>query len=480
MVLSYSCKNKSNVTSHEYSNVQVRQSDLLLIVHLRGISKCKISLSPMTGARALSPIGVLEEVRYGEPDTLIISGNYLPGEFTLSFDCMENDEDLAYHSERILIALDQDIELWVNPIYCNNEDSTWFRSDEKENTACLRFFRENAKLREPLMLLQKILWDYDDFKSEFYGKKVKEYEKSRISYNKWIGRQVLTNQTLFSSQIFEFQKISKIDWKSAKPARRQSQRDNYLEEVSFSNPMIIETAGMKKLIDEYVELFDEPATDSELRDSLLMLAGSMAMEKIRFEHPYVYGWITDYFYDLYEENNLIQGIIMLQPYLEDPNCLTSQKRIFQQRSVEKERISIGKEAPDFQFINKADQYYMFNEYKTTARFKMILFWNTDCWKCIALSKFLYSWHQQETNSDHLDVFTVNLSNDLIKSVWEKRVDEMPDWEHMIDKGGIDSEVANVYCVLSTPLMVLIDAHTNEIVALPLTVEELNAAINELK
>ena len=42
----------------------------------------------------------------------------------------------------------------VNPMYCNNNDSTYFQKDEKENTVLAYFNKENNKQKEKLGLLQ--------------------------------------------------------------------------------------------------------------------------------------------------------------------------------------------------------------------------------------------------------------------------------------------------------------------------------------
>ncbi len=157
----------------------------------------------------------------------------------------------------------------------------------------------------------------------------------------------------------------------------------------------------------------------------------------------------------------------------DPGRLIHEKKIVQRKTKEKENLAPGEKAPNFYFVNQTGGCIRFHRYKTKARFKLILFWNSDCWNCIAFAKKIYSWHQLLPEKDQLMVFAVSLDNEYQKPKWGKRILEMPAWEHMIDEGGVDSEIANAYCVLYTPFMVLIDSKTNKIIDLPNTIGELN-------
>ena len=63
----------------------------------------------------------------------------------------------------------------------------------------------------------------------------------------------------------------------------------------------------------------------------------------------------------------------------------------------------------------------------------------------------------------------------IKS-WEKKKEEMKGWLHLRASEGIRSKCAADYFVLSTPVMVLVDSKTKNIIALPVTLSELKHAL----
>ena len=56
--------------------------------------------------------------------------------------------------------------------------------------------------------------------------------------------------------------------------------------------------------------------------------------------------------------------------------------------------------------------------------------------------------------------------------WKKMVNELSSWVHLADPQGINSKVASDYYVLSTPVMILLDAGSKEILAVPGSVQEL--------
>ena len=164
----------------------IQAQDITITIHLRGVYESKISLIPLTTVKSLKPISLVENVKNGETTTLLVSRNNLPGDFVLRFDYKENASSSPYPSEKRIIINDQDLNLWIHPIYCNNNDSTWFQKDERENTVYVRFFKESSRQMEMLGLLQSFLLNYDDTRSGFYRKGIAEYEKRRTNFNQWI------------------------------------------------------------------------------------------------------------------------------------------------------------------------------------------------------------------------------------------------------------------------------------------------------
>ena len=168
------------------TQISAQTGDFSVIVHLRGIYKSKVSLLGRPDSKVFKSISEVQDVPGGETARISVSKDFLPGEFVLRFDYKEKESSTPYPSEKYLFINDQDLELWISPIYCNNVDSTWFQKGERENTAFALFSKENGKRKEKLGLIQNFLMNYDDTKSEFYQQGIKEYEQRRQVYNQWL------------------------------------------------------------------------------------------------------------------------------------------------------------------------------------------------------------------------------------------------------------------------------------------------------
>lgn len=478
LIFAQSCKQRVKVSQDNNSDLFGGQSDIKLIIHLRGIDHCTVSLCPMSGTRALSSVRMIEDLRDGGVDTMIISRYYLPGEFVLSFSKTQGSDNLAIRHEKYLIVSEQDLELWINPFFGDDPDSTRFQEGETENNAYRQFDIGNSDKREALLRLYDSLLRDTDRDSKSWRHRIRDYEKARGLYNNYINKQIRANRTLFASQIMEFNKLPEKGFCENTGKMEFSAVRSYLDEIDFRNPLIIKVAGISRWMDDLMEFIEDKYKGDALYDTIVVAAGTASIEKVRDENPFIYGWMTDYFYDLFSRNNNFDGLVKLQSFLDDPGCLTSYKLMTQRRQAASENVKPGNPAPDFHFINSEGKHFMLHDYETSSRFKMLLFWNTGCMSCIAVTRQIHSWYKETSPEKRPAVFAVNLDENFDVDEWRKKVGAMPEWEHMIDRGGIDSEGANAYCILATPVVFIIDSQSRKIVALPVTIEEI-AAISEL-
>ncbi|MCX2454093.1 redoxin domain-containing protein [Pedobacter sp. PLR] len=448
--------------------------DVSLKIHLSGVAKSKISLLSLTGTSIKT---VLEHpsIDKGQTATLTIPKVLLPAEFVLRFDFQELESSNPYPSEKHIFINDQNLELWVKPKALNNPDSTYFQKDEKENTLMTRFAMENFKKREQLGLLQNFLMNYDQPASPFFLQGTTEYDSRRGQYNKWIADQTEKYKTSFVSNTFVFQHIPPIVWKGTATDRLNSVIAHYFDGMNFKNPAILKTNEIKEWMNKYVNIYGSMSTTMELRDSLFTLAGKRAIEKAKPGNPQVYGWMVDYFYNGFESFNMTAGIKMLEPYLNDPTCLTSKRKAIEQRLKGIGTLTVGSIAPDFNWKSGSGKTIPFHDFKTEAKYKLVLFWSADCQHCKELMEQLHPWYQGAEKTEMMDVFAISLDETETEiPAWEKAKVKLSSFKHKRAEQGIRSPEAAAYFVLSTPTMVLVDAKTNKIVGLPETVAQLEA------
>jgi thiol-disulfide isomerase/thioredoxin len=451
--------------------------DINISINLRGVYDSKVSLLALTGAGSFKPAKELRNVKTGETATLFVPIELLPGEFVLRFDYKENESSSPYPSEKYIFINDQDLELWVNPKYCNNPDSTNFQEGERENGAFERFSMENSKQKEKLGLLQNFLMNYDDTGSKFYREGIREYESRRTAYNNWLKKQSQHDISLFVSNLYGFQYIPEISWTGIESDRVGSLIDHYFDGIDFNNPLILKTSGINKCMDTYVNLYGQQCNTITIRDSLLPLAGKKAIEKARQGHPLVYGWMVDYFYRGFEANNIPAGMKILQPYLDDPVCLTSKRQEIAKRLKGIETLTTGSRAPDIIMIDPIGNPFELYQTETYAKYILLYFWSADCSHCVETADVLYPWQQQPEISQKINVIAISFDDtDTEVKAWEKIMPALKGWKHLRADAGINSKTAADYFILATPVMVLIDAKSKVIVALPSTVNELMTAI----
>ncbi len=463
------------LSSPLYLFAQVR--DVKIIIHLRGVYESKVSLLALTGSGIFEPINVVHGLKNTQTTKISVSEEYLPGEFVLRFDYKEKELSTPYPSEKYIFINNQHLELWVSPKFCNNADSTYFQEDERENTAFVRFSKENGKHKEKLGLLQNFLMNYDDAESAFYQQGINEYEQRRQTYNQWLKTQIQQDTTLFVSNLFGFQYVPEIPWNGTETDRMESLIDHYFDGMDFKNPLVIKTSDLNKWMDNYVNLYGTLSTTVALRDSLFPLAGKTAIEKAKQGDPLVYGWMVDYFYRGYETSGIDAGMKILEPYLNDLNCLTTKRQEINKRLEGMETLVAGSKAPNIMLKDNDDNLFVLNEFETKSNYILILFWSADCGHCVEMADKLYPWQQQPDVQQKMKVVAISLDETETEIVaWEKKIEELKGWKHLQAAEGINSKVANDYYILATPVMVLLDAKTREIVAVPNTLDELLTAI----
>ena len=457
--------------------LSAQSGNVTITIHLRGVYESKISLLSLSGSRTFKSFKEVQGIKNGETTRISIPYETLPGEFVLRFDYKEKESSTPYPSEKYLFINKQDLELWVHPMFSNNSDSSYFQADEKENATFTRFSEKNSKQKEKLALLQNFLMNYDDTESGFYQQGIKEYEQRRNNYNQWLATQTQQDKDLFVSSLYCFQFVPLILWKGSETDRITSLINQYFDGMDFTNPMIIKTSELNKWMDGYVNLYGQLSTTTALRDSLFPLAGRTAIEKAKLGHPLVYGWMVDYFYRGYETNGIDAGMKILEPYTSDPNCLTSKRQEIARRLKGMETLVAGSKAPDILLNDNTGSVFELNKLETQCKYILLLFWSADCSHCVEMADQLYPWQQQPANLQKIYVVAISLDETETEiKAWDTKVPKLKGWQHLRAPEGVRSKVAGDYFVLATPVMVLLDSKTREIVATPNTVNELMIAI----
>ena len=457
--------------------ISAQVQDVSVTLHLRGVYESKISLLALSPNKTFKPIIEVQGIKNGATTRLTVSREYFPGEFVLRFDYKETESATPYPSEKYIFINNQDLELWVSPKYCNNADSTWFQKGERENATFVQFSTENSRQKEKLGVLQNFLMNYDDTGSAFYQQGTREYEQRREAYNHWLISRAKQDQALFVSNLYPFQYVPQLPWKGTETERINSLIKHYFDGMDFKNPLIIKTSDLNKWMDSYVNLYGQLSATTALRDSLFPEAGRNAIEKARQGHPLVYGWMVDYFYRGYETNGIEAGMKILESYMNDSTCLTSKRLEIARRLKGMKTLVAGSIAPDITLKDVGGNLFELNTFKTSCKYTLVLFWSAGCSHCVETITTLYPWQQTPEIKQKIAVVAVSLDEtETEMQLYRQKMPGLKGWQHLHAEEGVRSKVAGDYFVLATPVMILLDSGTKEIVSLPESVDKLKAFV----
>jgi len=453
--------------------VNAQSESISIHVHLRGVYETQISLVTLGGANAYSEIIGVNRVKNGETVMIDVPGKDLPGEFVLQFDFIQNKGGTTIPAEKKMIINDQDLDLWINPAYANDPDSAWFQSGERENTGYASFLKDNHTQSERLAVLQQFLMQYDDTRSKFYRQCIEEYEHQRKQYNEWLNMRKQEDKSYFFSNLYMFYRTPSLSWEGTQNERTVNVISHYLDEIDFNNPVVTKTGRLREWMDNYVNLHLQMATTTASRDSLIMAAATSAIEKSKPGHACVYGWMVDYFYRGFESNNITAGMKVLEPYINDPACLTSRRMEIQTHLEGMKTLVAGSKAPDIEFKGTHGDSFKLYDFKPSSSLILLLFWSADCSHCIETIDSLSPWLQLPENKKQIAVVAISLdATEAEVKAWKLKKDMLTDWKHLRAEQGFQSKVAEDYFILSTPVMVLIDAATKKIIGMPASLQEM--------
>ena len=142
-----------------------------------------------------------------------------------------------------------------------------------------------------------------------------------------------------------------------------------------------------------------------------------------------------------------------------------------------ETMITGTKAPDIIMKDADHNQFELDSFETQCRYIIILFWSAGCSHCMEMINKLFPWQQQTQVQQQITVIAISLDDTETEiKAWEQEITELKGWKHLRAAEGIRSKVAGDYFVLSTPVMVLLDAKTRKIIATPNSLKELWKAL----
>ncbi|HPW67367.1 MAG TPA: thioredoxin family protein [Salinivirgaceae bacterium] len=446
--------------------------DRAVTVYLRGVSMARVSLAPLTGSNAYKPIKVFEQVQNGQSVTFTINKELIPSDFQLRFDYFDISSGKPSASEQRIFINKQNVSININPIYATIADSVIFSDNDKENRIYQQFSIQNQSIKENIGLIQMVLSKYDDKNSNFYKEGLKEYKQRIKQHADWLKQQAAEHKDLFVSHTFVLQEISEIDFTLDEKARKNAMLENYIKIIDFKDTLITRSFDYRKWLDNYVNMHFDRSYTATQTDSALISAGKKLIERAKTGDPVVCGKMLDYFFDGYESMGMESGIQMLAEHLENPKCPATKKDAIIKRIEGISHLKIGTIAPDFDITDTENSALNFHSFGESKPYKLLMIWSADCEHCQEVTKQLYMFYTNSPFSSKFDVLAVSIDETETEiPIWENNIKNLSKWTHALSKGGLLSQVAKIYYVVSTPVMIIVDTKSNKIVGLPKTARD---------
>ena len=168
---------------------------------------------------------------------------------------------------------------------------------------------------------------------------------------------------------------------------------------------------------------------------------------------------------------------VLEPYTNDPNCLTSKRMEIDRRLKGMQTLVAGSIAPNIDLETEPGKMFDLAKYKPSTPYTLLIFWSADCGHCVETVNALFPWSQLTENKTKIAVVAISLDETETEiKAWQQKTTTLNGWEHLRAKEGVRSKVASDYFVLATPVMILLDSKTKKIVSLPDTLAQIEALI----
>lgn len=443
-------------------------------VKLRGVYDAKITLKPFDGMQFAKPLPATPVLKNGDQVHFSIPDSLMPGEFQIHFDYRVKETDNTSPADLQLYLNHEDIGVDANPLYLQG-DSLRLTND-RENKSWSAFAAKSAQLNQQIGLLRQVLEQYDRPTSIEWNEILKAYEKRRLSFNQWVDSVTRAQKDLYVSHLYGVQKIKAENMKASRAARIEAAARHWFDGFNFNDTLLLRSRQMSEVLNGFIGLYAARATTVAVRDSLLTEAGRLACEKASAGNPRLYGWMVDYFYIGYETYNITRGMSMLENHISNPRCLTSRKLAIAKRLEGIKTLAPGVKLKNILVHNFEDREEVINISVCPKKYRLLVFYDSDCDHCRDLLAALRKWYKVPENNALLNVATIAI--DQNRKTWEAAfTDNNFPWTDRYAPGGINSQAASDYYVLSAPYMYLVDKN-GVLLSSPTSVAELDTALKK--
>ncbi|PXY01665.1 hypothetical protein DF185_09360 [Marinifilum breve] len=447
-------------------------------VKLKGVYDSRITLSPQNGMDFSRPIKEYEGVKKGQQVLFTVPDSLLPGEFNLEFRSRLTSKDNPYPSRLSLFLNKKDsIRVLANPLFLQGD--SLLIENGRENNLWDNFMQEAQEKKQQIGLLQQLLEYYSEKNSPVWKTCHKTYNKKVAEYNQWVDQLAEENKDLFVAGLLKFQSLPKLDYKKSKEKQLEELKADYFNDFDFSDTLQLRSKQVKNFLAGYVNLHGGQAKTMQQADSIMAQVAQKALTMAAKGNPQVYGFFADYFFTGFETYGFTKGIEVVNYHSDQDNCFTNKKKEILRRVAGMKNMKVGITAPPAQIytINQTEEEYLKWD-ANDSEYQLLVFYDHECSHCEMLMDELKSWIAKPENNEWVNIVSIGLDKTHQQWLNAAKMAKLP-WTDTYARGGINSQVAENYYILSSPTLVVVNKN-GKISALPKNMKELNQFLNKVK
>ncbi len=370
--------------------------------------------------------------------------------------------DFLYTRENVEMTLD-----------FNNPEASVEVIESDENRDYFSYMKKDNRYFMKLGSLEQVVTQYPD-RDAFYNMALNYYKEYQIERDKWIDSCYNSRPGSLAARILNTRRMPFTEGNLTPQERDSIYREQFLSRVEFTDTLLLNTNIYTDKLFQYINFFMNREAGPRENEAVIIKVLDRIEPQISVNEE-IRNNLLQFLISGFEAMKMEEVLAHISSnYLQQ--CGSSMDMV-KRRLEGYKKMAIGQKVPDVVAMdinnNPVSLYSEVNPYT------LLIFWHTGCSHCQILMNKLPEYIQKGLFRKH-NVKILCISIDEKQEDWEKYSKEHPtQWTSAYVEGAFDSQAAIDFNLFATPSIFLLD-NNNQIIAKPITPDELEESINALK
>jgi thiol-disulfide isomerase/thioredoxin len=354
----------------------------------------------------------------------------------------------------------QPVNFTFNP---NNPLASLTFLNSEENQLYQEYFKSITKKQKKLDSVQVAFFNTNDSKLE--KKLSKTYQQNREEVLKTQAAFELKSKDKLANHFISADR----QYNAALPIKDPQEylkvvKEHFFDAIDFKDSILSNSSYINDKIIDYI-FYLNISTDDKVLMEMQKESMQIGLDKIA-ENPTLQKTVLENILKEYadQQNSEMVNYVLENYYNKLPGSL--QDNAFRYQVLSQVKTAIGKKAPNISWEENgvAKDLYSMND----SDYYMVLFFSSTCSHCQVEVPEFYSFSKEFYN---MKVIAIGLEDE--KESWEKAIENLPGFTHILDLQKWDSEKVKDYGIMAIPSYFLLDKDKN-IIAKPENVAEIKS------